>query len=143
MQTEFAKPHPLWVIPFFHHPPFTAGPLHSPSLEQLQHWVKLFAASGVKVVFNGHEHNLQVSEANDRTSGICFIVSGAGGELRTGNVRANMKRAGIRAWADENHFLVVEIEGKTMKVTPLSFGPMKIVDGEGHPVTLPITITQP
>jgi len=143
MQTEFAKPHPLWVIPFFHHPPFTAGPLHSPSLGQLQHWVKLFAASGVKVVFNGHEHNLQVSEANDRTSGICFIVSGAGGELRTGNLQSNMKQAGIRAWAAENHFLAVEIEGKTMKVTPLSFEPMKITDGEGHPVTVPITITQP
>jgi hypothetical protein len=143
MQTEFAKPHPLWVIPFFHHPPFTAGPLHSASLEQLQHWVKLFAASGVKVVFNGHEHNLQVSEASDRTSGICFIVSGAGGELRTGNPKSNMKRAGIRAWAAENHFLVVEIEGKTMRVTPLSFEPMKVVDGDGRPVTLPITITQP
>jgi len=143
MQTEFAKPHPLWVIPFFHHPPFTAGPLHSPSLGQLQHWVKLFAASGVKVVFNGHEHNLQVSEANDRTSGICFIVSGAGGELRTGNLQSNMKQAGIRAWAAENHFLAVEIEGKTMKVAPLSSGPMNVVDSDGRPVPLPITVTLP
>ena len=143
MQTEFAKPHPLWVIPYFHHPPFTAGPLHNPSLDQLQHWVKLFAASGVKVVFNGHEHNLQISEASDRTSGICFIVSGAGGELRAGNLQGTMKQAGIRAWAAENHFLVVEIEGKTMKVTPLSFEPMKITDGAGQPVTLPITITLP
>jgi tartrate-resistant acid phosphatase type 5 len=143
MRTEFAKPHPLWVIPFFHHPPFTAGPLHNPSFEQLQHWVKLFGASGVKVVFNGHEHNFQVSEDNGRTSGICFIVSGAGGELRTGNPKSNMKRAGIRAWAAENHFLVAEIDGKTMRVTPVSFEPMKVVDGEGRPVTLPITITQP
>ena len=143
MQTEFAKPHPLWVIPYFHHPPFTAGPLHNASLEQLQHWVKLFAASGVKAVFNGHEHNLQISESSDRTSGISFIVSGAGGELRTGNVQANMKRAGIRAWAEENHFLVVEIEGKIMRITPQSFQPMKIIDGDGNPVTLPITITQP
>jgi len=83
MQTEFAKPHPLWVIPFFHHPPFLAGPLHAASYDQLKHWVRLFAASGVKVVFNGHEHNFQVSEANDKTSGIHFIISGAGGELRT------------------------------------------------------------
>ena len=143
MQTEFAKPHPLWVIPFFHHPPFTAGPLHSASLDQLRHWVKLFAASGVKVVFNGHEHNFQVSEADDRTSNICFVVSGAGGELRSGDLRANMKRSGIRAWAAENHFLVVEIDGKTMQITPLSFEPMKIVDGEGQPFKLPITITQP
>ena len=143
MQAEFAKPHPLWVIPYFHHPPFTAGPAHASSYEQLRHWVSLFSASGVKVVFNGHEHNFQVSEANQETSGIEFIVSGAGGELRTGDVRKKMKHANIRAWAEENHFLVVEIEGKTMRVTPLSFETMHVVSGDGSPVSLPITVTQP
>jgi hypothetical protein len=143
MQIEFAKPHPLWVIPFFHHPPFTAGPLHAASYDQLKHWVRLFAASGVKVVFNGHEHNFQVSEANDKTSGIHFIISGAGGELRTGDVRKKMKHSNILGWAQENHFLVVEIDGETMRVTPLSFEPMHVVSSDGSPVSLPITITQP
>jgi hypothetical protein len=143
MQTEFAKPHPAWVIPFFHHPPFTAGPLHAASYDQLRQWVSLFGASGVKVVFNGHEHNFQVSEANQQTGNINFIVSGAGGELRAGDVRKKMKRANIRAWAPENHFLVVEIENKTMKVTPLSFEPMHVVANDGSPVPLPITIIQP
>jgi tartrate-resistant acid phosphatase type 5 len=143
MQTEFAKPHPLWVIPFFHHPPFTAGPLHAASYQQLRHWVTLFGASGVKVVFNGHEHNFQESEANQQTSGIHFFVSGAGGELRAGDVRKKMKHANIRAWAPENHFLVVEIEGKTMQVTPLSFEPVHVVASDGSPISLPITITQP
>jgi tartrate-resistant acid phosphatase type 5 len=143
MPGEFSKPHPLWVIPFFHHPMFTAGPEHPASLEQLRHWQKLFAASGAKVVFNGHEHNFQVSETNQASGGISFIVSGAGGELRRGNVQVKMKDANMRAWAQENHFLVVEIDGKTMKVTPLSFEPVHVVDGDGHPVPLPITITQP
>ena len=143
MQAEFAKPHPQWVIPFFHHPPFTAGPLHASSYEQLRHWVRLFAASGVQVVFNGHEHNFQVSEANPKTAGIHFIISGAGGELRTGDVRKKMKHSNILAWAQENHFLVVEIEDKTMRVTPLSFEPMHIVKSDGSPVPLPITITEP
>jgi tartrate-resistant acid phosphatase type 5 len=142
MQSEFAKPHPLWVIPYFHHPPFTAGPLHASSYGQLKHWVDLFAASGVKVVFNGHEHNFQVSEANAETRGIHFIISGAGGELRTGDVRKKMRHSNIVAWAQENHFLVVEIEGKTMRVTPLSFEPMTIVSSDGSAVPMPITITQ-
>jgi tartrate-resistant acid phosphatase type 5 len=142
MQTEFAKPHPLWVIPYFHHPPCTAGPLHAASYQQLRHWVSLFSASGVKVVFNGHEHNFQVSEANQQTSGITFIISGAGGELRTGDIRKKMKHANVRAWAQENHFLVVEIEGKSMKITPLSFEPMTVVSSDGAPVSLPITISQ-
>jgi len=53
-----------------------------------------------------------------------------------------MKHSNILAWAEENHFLVVEIEGKTMRVTPLSFEPMNIVTSDGSPLPLPITITQ-
>jgi tartrate-resistant acid phosphatase type 5 len=143
MQAEFAKPHPAWVIPYFHHPLFTAGPLHASSYQQLQHWLRLFTAAGVKVIFNGHEHNLQVSEANDRTNGITDFVSGAGGELRTGDLEAKMPGANIRAFAQENHFLVVEIEGKTMKVTPQSSQPLHILDAKGQPVALPITVTLP
>ncbi len=141
MQQEFAKPKPLWVIPFYHHPAFNAGPLHAPSIRDLQHWVDLFHANGVKVVFNGHEHNFQMSEANELSEGIRFITSGAGGELRPGNVQGNMKRANIAAWAPQNHFLAVEIEGKTMRVWPLSFAQVNVKDSDGRPVPLPIVIT--
>ena len=143
MQSEFAKPHASWIIPFFHHPMFTAGPEHPPSLEQLRHWLTLFAASGVKTVFNGHEHNFQVSEANQQTAGITFIVSGAGGELRRGNVQSRMKRSNIRAWAEQNHFLVAEIDGKTMRVTPLSYEPLAVIESNGGRAALPITIKLP
>lgn len=143
MQREFAKPKPLWVIPYYHHPAFNAGPLHAPSIRELQHWVDLFHANGVKVVFNGHEHNFQMSEANDVSEGIRFITSGAGGELRPGSVQRNMKRANIAAWAPQNHFLAVEIEGKTMRVWPLSFTQVNVTDGDGRAVSLPIVITLP
>ena len=142
MQSEFAKPHPAWVIPFFHHPPYTAGPLHASSVDQLRHWVSLFAASGVKVVFNGHEHNFQASDPAD-TNGVEFFISGAGGELRSGSVRKKMKGAGMKAWAAENHFLEVEIDGKTMMVTPMSFQPMHVVDPNGQDVKLPMEVKLP
>lgn len=143
MQAEFAKPHPLWVIPFFHHPMFTAGPDHPPSMEQLRHWFSLFVNSGVKVVFSGHEHNFQMSEVSPATGGIRFFVSGAGGELRRGNVQKNMPKAHIQAWAEQNHFLEVDIDGKTMKVTPLSYEPLHIVDAKGAAVSTPFTATLP
>jgi hypothetical protein len=143
MQSEFAKPHPLWVIPYFHHPMFTAGPEHPPSLEQLRHWFALFVNSGVKVVFSGHEHNFQASEVSAATGGIRFFVSGAGGELRRGNVQKNMQNAHIQAWAEQNHFLEVDIDGKTMKVTPLSYEPMNIVDSTGAAVPASFTVTLP
>ncbi len=143
MQQEFAKPKPTWVIPYFHHPMFNAGPLHTPNLRDLRHWLDLFAASGVKVVFNGHEHNFQMSEANDLSRGIRFFTSGAGGELRPGNIQNKLKRANIAAWAAQNHFLSVEIEGKTMRVTPLSFAPVDVRDSDGRPVSFPIVTTLP
>lgn len=143
MQAEFAKPHPPWVIPYFHHPMFTAGPDHPPSLEQLRHWFRLFVNSGVKVVFSGHEHNFQASEVSPATGGIRFFVSGAGGELRTGNVQKSMQRAHIEAWAQQNHFLEVDIDGKAMKVTPLSYEPLNIVDAGGATVATPFTVTLP
>jgi len=143
MQSEFAKPHPLWVIPYFHHPMFTAGPEHPPSMEQLRHWFALFTASGVKVVFAGHEHNFQASEVSTATGGIRFFVSGAGGELRRGNVQKNMKKAHIEAWAEQNHFLEVDIDGKTMKVTPLSYEHLNIVASDGTAVAVPFTVTLP
>lgn len=35
-------------IPYFHHPPFTAGPAHPSSFSELHHWLRLFERSGVK-----------------------------------------------------------------------------------------------
>ncbi len=141
MQSEFAKPHPLWVIPYFHHPMFSAGPDHPPSLQQLRHWFALFTSSGVKVVFSGHEHNFQASEVSPATGGIRFFISGAGGELRRGNVQKNMPNAHIQAWAEQNHFLEVDIDGKTMKVMPLSSEPLRIVDSAGAAVPTPFTVS--
>jgi hypothetical protein len=64
-----------------------SGPARPPGLEQLRHWFALFTGGGVKVVFSGHEHNFQASEVGSATGGIRFFVSGAGGELRRGNVQ--------------------------------------------------------
>ena len=143
MRREFPKATAPWVIPYYHHPVFNAGPLHVPGMRELQHWMPLFEAAHVHVVFNGHEHNLQVSEMNDLSFGIRFITSGAGGELRRTSVRKRMRAANIAAWAPQNHFLVVEIEGKTMRVTPISFVPLDIIDVNGNPLQPPFVITLP
>jgi predicted MPP superfamily phosphohydrolase len=132
-----------WKIPYFHHPPFNAGPRHSASYHDLQHWIELFARSGVKVSFQGHEHNFQVSQTTGDARGIHFVVSGAGGQLRTGDIRRKMPSANIAAFAPQNHFLVVEIEDKTMRITPLGFEPVQVRDANGHDVPIPITVTLP
>jgi tartrate-resistant acid phosphatase type 5 len=130
----------LWKIPFFHHPIYNAGPRHGSSYQPLRHFVKVFEETGVRVVFTGHEHNFQLSEANDATKGVLYVITGAGGQLRDGDVRSAMKDARIAAWAPQHHFLVVEIFGNTMKITPISYEPMNIVDAKGSAVKGPFTV---
>jgi hypothetical protein len=141
MEQAFAESRAPWKIPYFHHPPFNAGPGHGASLVALQHWVDLFRKSGVRVVFSGHEHNFQFSRRDEATQNMLFVVSGAGGELRTANIEANMPRSHIAGWSPQRHFLDVEIEGTTMKITPLSYDEVMVRDPEGNPVPLPITVT--
>lgn len=132
-----------WKIPYFHHPPFNAGPRHAASYRDLEHWVRLFQSSGVKVVFSGHEHNFQYSEVNDQSSGIRFVVSGAGGELRAGDVRGRMRASNIAGWAPQFHFLVVEIDGKTMRITPVGPREVSVRNADGGAVTMPLVVTLP
>lgn len=134
LQQQLRSSRAPWKIPFFHHPIYNAGPRHGASLQALQHFVKLFEENGVRVVFTGHEHNFQVSEANDATRQILYVITGSGGQLRDGDVRASMKDAHIAAWAPQHQFLVVEIFGNNLKITPISYEPMRIVNALGKGV---------
>ncbi|HXA06141.1 MAG TPA: metallophosphoesterase [Bryobacteraceae bacterium] len=132
-----------WKIPYFHHPPFNAGPGHPASLDTLRHFVDLFTRSGVKVVLSGHEHNFQFSTQDQATGGACYVISGAGGQLRPGNVTRYMGKAHIAGWAAQHHFLVVEIRGDSLSITPVSYEPMNVTDPNGKTVELPIGIRLP
>lgn len=132
-----------WKIPFMHNPPFNAGPGHGASYNVLRHWVELFQKTGIRVVFTGHEHNFQVSEASQATGNIRYFVTGSGGELRRGNVTRNMERSRIEGWAPQRQFLVVEIENRTMRVTPISNERMFVRDRAGRELPMPVTIQLP
>jgi hypothetical protein len=110
-------------------------------LKALRPFCDVFAASGVAVVFSGHEHNFQFSERSATTAGIQYVVSGAGGELRPGDVRAKMRKAHIAGWAPEHHFLSVEIDGDEMRITPI--GPKSVlepVDASGKTLAMPLVV---
>jgi hypothetical protein len=143
LEKSLAASSAQWKIPYFHHAPFNAGPGHAANLPGLRHVVQLFANSGVRAAFSGHEHNFQVSEQNASTGGVLYVVSGAGGELRAGNIRNNMERSHIAGTAPQNHFLLVELEGRTMRITPLSWEPVRVVDPRGNPVPMPVVVGLP
>ncbi len=142
-QKNFGESEVAWKIPYFHHPPFNAGPRHPAAAADLAHFLDLFKRSGVKVVFTGHEHNYQFSRKNGQTGDVRYIVTGAGGELRTGDVRSSMGKAQIEGWAPQLHFLVVEMNGKEMRITPTSFEPVVVRDSNGRQLEQSLRVTLP
>ncbi|BDC48800.1 hypothetical protein F183_A11160 [Bryobacterales bacterium F-183] len=119
LKAALAAPPLPWRLAVLHHPMFSAGPGHSNALEKLRHWFDLFKNTHVQAVFSGHEHNLQFSERNANTGNMQFILSGSGGELRSGSVRKRMKAASIRSWANQNQFLIVRIREGEMTIQPV------------------------
>jgi tartrate-resistant acid phosphatase type 5 len=141
LKGALAKSKAPWKIAYFHHPPFSAGPRHSASLSELEHIHQLLAASGVQVAFNGHEHNFQFASRNQRSGGIQYVVTGAGGELRNGRVSGeSMRAANIAGWAPQRHFLVVELDEREMRITPIGAEPIHVTGSDGNPVPMPIVV---
>lgn len=139
----FATPAPRWRVPFLHHPAYCAGPRHRSS-QSLRKFLKE-RASGVRVSFSGHEHNFQYA----CDAGQHHFVTGGGGKFRNGSPNASRLAAEmVRAWGgnDEGHFLLVEVNGAEMKVTPIGhqkdgrLKPIKINPVGGQPITLPFVV---
>jgi hypothetical protein len=143
LERVLAQSRAPWKIPYFHHPPFNAGPGHPASLGTLRHFTRLFEQHGVTVAFSGHEHNFQMSACDARTGGICYVVTGAGGELRASDVTSRMQAASIAAWAPQRHFLLVEIEGGRMRIYPLASDPVTVFDPFRRPVKTPLEVRLP
>jgi tartrate-resistant acid phosphatase type 5 len=141
LKKELSASKAPWKIPYFHHPPFTAGPTHAPRLKELQHFVRLFQDTGVEVVFNGHEHNFQYTAKGSGSAGdVTYVVTGAGGELRDRNITTKLSQAGIAAFANQRHFTVVEIEGKTMRITPVGDRPVQLLGPDSKQRPIPVTV---
>jgi tartrate-resistant acid phosphatase type 5 len=119
---------PKWILPFFHHPVFCAGPLH-PSTKEVTEPVftnptggaplsllDLFKRSGVRLVLTGHEHNFQ----HCGKDGEHYLVTGGGAKSRPEEPKAEKRRdALLRSWSPDCHFLIVTVDGDKIQVRPL------------------------
>jgi tartrate-resistant acid phosphatase type 5 len=119
---------PQWLIPFFHHPVFCAGPQHR-SMEEVskKHFtdpggqgklslMDLFARSGVRLVLTGHEHNFQHC-GTDRQH---FVVTGGAAKSRPKEPEQDRRReALLRSWSPECHFLLVTVDRDRIVLRPL------------------------
>jgi tartrate-resistant acid phosphatase type 5 len=133
----FADGGPPWRIPFFHHPPYCAGPTHYNSRSIIDGLTPVFKSGGVHVAFSGHEHNFQHSLVD----GIEYFVTGGGGKVRD---RRPSRFADARtvSWAAAAPFLIGRVDGAKMTLVALDerceelarFGP------DGERLTGPIEI---
>jgi len=104
-----------WKIFYFHHPLYSSGGRHG-SDEQLRAVLEpLFVEFGVSVVFSGHDH---FYERIKPQKGIYYFVSGAGGQLRRGNIRTTDLTA--KGFDQDNHFMILEIAGDEMYFQTIS-----------------------
>jgi predicted phosphodiesterase len=96
-----------WKICFFHHPLYSSGEKHGPSLELRKIIEPLFVENGVDVVFQGHEH---LYERVKPQKGIYYFTSGAAAKLRPGGLEKNQPIT-AKGFDTDYHFLLAEIAG--------------------------------
>jgi 3',5'-cyclic AMP phosphodiesterase CpdA len=104
-----------WKICYFHHPLYSSGQYHGPSLDLRKLLEPLFVKYGVDVVFSGHDH---VYERIRPQQGIYYFMEGASGELRP----ANLAHTAIteKGFDTDRSFVLSEIAGDDMYFQTIS-----------------------
>ena len=99
-----------WKIPYFHHPPYSSGERHGSQAAIREVVEPLFLKYNVSVVFSGHDH---FYERIKPQHGIVYFVTGAGGQLRNGNID---RSTGLTAkgFDTDRSFMIAEINGDEM-----------------------------
>jgi len=117
LEGELAKDTSEWKVAFMHHPPYSSGGKHG-SDKQLREVVEpIFVKYGVNVVLTGHDH---FYERIVPQKGIYYFVSGAGGKLRSGDIK---KGTGLTAKGydrDMSFMLFEVVNGKQMHFQTIS-----------------------
>jgi 3',5'-cyclic AMP phosphodiesterase CpdA len=124
-----------WKIAFFHHPLYSSGKTHGSALESRAVLEHLFVKYGVNAVFSGHDHFYE--RIKPQQGGIVYWVSGAGGSLRKGDIRATDMTA--KGFDSDCHFMIVEIAGDDLYFQAISRTGETIDSGLVHRPGAPAT----
>jgi predicted MPP superfamily phosphohydrolase len=95
-----------WKICYFHHPLYSDGGRHGSSVDLRVILEPIFVKYGVNVVYSGHDH---IYERIKPQKGITYFVSGAGGQLRKGDLRRSATTAA--GFDQDQSFMLNEIAG--------------------------------
>jgi Calcineurin-like phosphoesterase len=110
LQKELEGSREDWKIPYFHHPPYSSGERHGSQGAIREVLEPLFVKYNVSVVFSGHDH---FYERIKPQQGIVYFVTGAGGQLRSGNIDRSTGLT-ARGFDTDRSFMIAEINGDEM-----------------------------
>jgi predicted phosphodiesterase len=103
-----------WKIAYLHHPLYASG-MHGSQTDLRAVLEPLFVKYGVDVVFSGHEHFYQRIKPQ---KGITYFISGAAGQLRSGDIRpSGLTAAGFDS---DRSFMLVEVADKELSFQAIS-----------------------
>jgi len=109
LRQELENTRQAWKIAFFHHPPYSSGAFHGPSVDLRKLLEPIFVEHGVRVVFSGHEH---FYERIKPQKGVYYFIEGGSARLRRANIReTDLTEKGFDT---DNSFMLVEIHGETL-----------------------------
>ncbi|HJR09197.1 MAG TPA: metallophosphoesterase [Pyrinomonadaceae bacterium] len=116
LEDELAKDTSEWKIAFFHHPPYSSGGKHGSSSGLREIVEPIFLKYGVNAVFAGHEH---FYERIKPQKGIYYFISGAGGKLRSGDVKESSPLT-EKAFDTDLSFMLIEVAGDQLHFQVIS-----------------------
>jgi 3',5'-cyclic AMP phosphodiesterase CpdA len=112
-----------WKICFFHHPIYSSGEKHGPSLELRKVLEPMLIKYGVDVVFAGHEHFYERIKPQNN---IQYFILGNSAKLRSDSIKPNSAIT-AKGFDTDNAFMIAEIHGDEMTFQTISRG-AKVVD---------------
>jgi predicted phosphodiesterase len=141
LEKELAASGSDWKIASFHHPLYSTGKTHGSSLDLRKLLEPLFVKYDVSVVFAGHEH---FYERLKPQQGIQYFISGAGGQLRSGDINRTEPMA--VGFDQDQSFMLVEIVGKELFFQAITRGGKTVDRGtitqlEAHKVVASPVVT--
>ena len=131
LEEQLAKDTSEWKIAFFHHPPYSSGGKHGSEIGLREVVEPIFIKYGMNVVFAGHEH---FYERLKPQKGIYYFISGAGGKLRSGDVKKGSPLT-AKAFDKDMSFMLLEVVGHELHY--------QVISRTGETVDAGIMINQP
>jgi hypothetical protein len=116
LEDELSKDTSDWKIAFFHHPPYSSASKHGSDKQLREVLEPIFIKYGMNVVLTGHDH---VYERIKPQKGIYYFVSGAGGQLRSGDVKERSPLT-EKSFDRDMHFMLWEADGNELYFQAIS-----------------------